>query len=258
MTSSLANIYRHRALAEILVSRELKGRYRGTLLGFFWSFANPLLMMCIYVLVFAVYMRVEIKNFAVFLLCGLLPWTSFTSGITEGMASLIGNGNLIKKVHLPTEIFPFVSVSSNMVHFLLSIPVLMLMLVASGIPLTPYLLYFPIIFVLQFFFTLSISLILSSLAVQFRDLLHIVPNLVLVWFYLTPIVYAPSMVPERYRMFVYLNPLTWLIEAYRDIFLNMRAPSLGWLGALALTSAVLMALGMWLFAKRSDLYAELV
>jgi lipopolysaccharide transport system permease protein len=258
MMTSLAQIYRHRALAEILVGRELKARYRGTLLGFLWSFANPLLMMCIYVLVFAVYMRVDIKNFAVFLLCGLLPWSAFVAGLTEGMASIIGNGNLIKKVHLPTEVFPFVSVASSMVHFLLSIPVLLIMLLVSGIPLSPYLLFFPVIFLLQFFFTFALALILSSFAVQFRDLMHIVPNLVLVWFYLTPIVYAPTMVTDRYRVFIYLNPLTWLIEAYRDIFLNFRVPSLGWLSAFALTSALLMALGMWLFNKRSDLYAELV
>ena len=215
-------------------------------------------MMCIYVLVFAVYMRVEMKNYAAFLLSGLLPWTCFVNGVVEGMHSIINNGNLIKKVHLPTQIFPFVSVAANMVHYLLSVPVLLLMMLASGIPMTAHLLFFPVIFLLQFMFMYALALVLASLAVQFRDLLHIVPNLVLIWFYITPIIYGPNMVPDRFRIFLYLNPLTWLIEAYRNIFFEQKVPALGWLSALALISAVLLTFGLWLFDKRHDLYAELV
>src|SRR6478672_561630 len=124
MTGSLLQIYRHRTLAEILVARELKARYRGTLLGFLWSFANPLLMMSIYVLVFSVYMRMDVPNYPAFLMSGLLPWVAFNGGLADGMNSLISNGGIIKKVYLPTEVFPFVAVTSALMHFLFSLPVL--------------------------------------------------------------------------------------------------------------------------------------
>lgn len=258
MIESLTQIYRHRTLAEILVGRELKARYRGTVLGFFWSFANPLLMMSIYVLVFSVYMRIDVPNYPAFMMSGLLPWTCFAAGILEGMNSIIGNGGIIKKVHLPTEVFPFVSVTSNLVHFVLSLPVLFLIMLASGMTLSWALLFLPLLVALQFFMTYALALILASLAVQFRDLVHIVPNLMLVWFYLTPIFYSTDMVPLRYRNLVYLNPMSWLIDAYRDVFFYGRAPSATWLACFGAVSILLTLGGMWLFQKRSDMYAEMV
>ena len=258
MVDSLLQIYRHRTLAEILVGRELKGRYRGTVLGFLWSFANPLLMMSIYVLVFRVYMRIDVPNYPAFVMCGLLPWSAFVAGVTEGMNSIIVNGGIIKKVYLPSEVFPFVSVTHNLVHFVLSVPVLLLIIVTSGLPLTPHMLLFPLLLLLQLFFTYALALFLASWAVQFRDLVHIIPNLMLVWFYLTPIFYSSTMVPDKYRGLVYLNPTTWLIEAYRDIFFNHHLPSLRWMAAFASVSLFLVVSGMWLFQRRSELYAELV
>lgn len=251
-------LYRHRALAEILVGRELKARYRGTALGFLWSFANPLIMMSIYVLVFSVYMRLDVPNYPAFVICSLLPWTAFASGVTEGMSSIISNGAIIKKVHLPTEVFPFVAVASNVVHFVLSIPVLLGIMLASGMPLTPSMLLLPVLVALQFLFTYGLALFLSSLAVQFRDLVHIVPNLIMVWFYLTPVFYDLSMVPGRFRPLAYINPMTWMIQAYRDIFFHHRLPHPGWTSAYLAVSLVLLGAGMWLFQRRSDLYPELV
>lgn len=258
MKGSLGQIYRHRALAEILVSRELKARYRGTALGFFWSFANPLLMMSIYVLVFRVYMRIDVPNYPAFVMCGLLPWTAFSMGVTEGMSSIIVNGGIIKKVYLPSEVFPFVAVTSNLVHFLLSVPVLLGIMLMSGMPLSPHLLLLPVMVVLQFLFTYALALALASLAVQFRDLVHMVPNLMLVWFYLTPIFYSTDMIPERLRKFAYLNPLTWLIEGYRQIFYHQRLPEPRLLTAFVAVSLVLLGGCMWLFQHRSELYAEMV
>ena len=256
--NSLLQIYRHRALAEILVGRELKARYRGTVLGFLWSFANPLIMMSIYVLVFSVYMRIDVPNYPAFVICSLLPWTAFSAGVLEGMNSIISNGAIIKKVHLPTEVFPFVAVTSNGVHFLFSIPVLLLIMLVSGMSLTPSMLMFPVLLALQFLFTFGLALFLSSLAVQFRDLVHIVPNLMLVWFYLTPVFYGLEMVPERFRPLAYLNPMTWLIQGYRDIFFHHHMPHAGWTAAFLAVSLFLVSTGMWLFHRRSDLYPELV
>jgi ABC-type polysaccharide/polyol phosphate export permease len=258
MVDSLVQIWRHRALAEILVARDLKARYRGTLLGFLWSFANPQLLMAIYVMVFSVYMRVAVPNYAAFVLCGLLPWTAFVACMTEGMSSIISNGSLIKKVHLPSEIFPFVSVASNMVHFLLSVPVLLLVLAVTGVPITLHLLFLPILFVLQALFAYGVALLLATLAVQFRDLVHIIPNITMMWFYCTPVIFGLDMVPERYRPLILANPMSGLVEAYRNILLRAQAPSAAWMLSFTLITAVLLSAGTWLFRRRSELYPELV
>jgi lipopolysaccharide transport system permease protein len=255
---SIARLYRYRTLAEILVSRDLKARYRGTLLGFFWSFATPLLMMSIYVLVFAVYMRVAVPNYAAFLLTGLLPWTCFVAGVSDGMNAIIANGNLIKKIFLPSEVFPLVAVAANMIHFLLSVPVLLIVLWISGVKLTYALVAFPALFVAQFVFTYALALLLACLAVQFRDLLHIFPNIIMMWFYLTPILYASDMVPAQFRGLMRINPCTGLIDAYRQVFIQGALPSLLWLGPFCLGSLTFLAFSLWVFRRRQELFPELV
>ena len=142
------------------------------------------------------------QHYPVFLLSGILPWTWFSSTLQEATHSIISNGGLIKKVYLPSEIFPFVYVGSNMVHYLLSTPILFLFLALFGIKVSWPLLFFPLIVLVQLMFSYGLALILSSLAVQFRDLLHVVPNLLLMWFFLTPIFYSVTMVPEKYRPLV--------------------------------------------------------
>lgn len=251
-------LLRHRALGEILVQRELKGRYRGTVLGFLWSFVSPLIMMAIYVGVFSLTMRVPVPNYPAFVLAGLLPWSCFVSSLLEGMQAVIANGNLVKKVHLPAEIFPLVAVVSNMVHFVLSLPVLGLVLYLSGVSPTRYVLLLPVLLLAQLLFASAIALVLSSLAVQFRDLTHIVPNLLMMWFYLTPVIYTMELVPPRLRTALGLNPLTGLINGYRRIFVEGAPPQLGWLCGFLAMSVCALVLALALFRSRRDLYPELV
>jgi ABC-type polysaccharide/polyol phosphate export permease len=247
----------HRALGEILVQRELKGRYRGTFLGFLWSFVSPLMLMVIYVGVFSLTMRVPVPNYPAFVLTGLLPWNCFTASMMEGMHAVMANGNLVKKVHLPAEIFPLVAVISNMAHFVFSLPVLLAVLVYSGLPLTPSMLLLPVLLVLQFLFSGAFALLLSSLAVQFRDLTHIVPNLVMMWFYLTPVVYTLEMVPPRLQPLMRLNPLCGLMHAYRAIFILGEGFSPLWALQFFGLGLSLFCAALWLFAKRRELYPEL-
>lgn len=258
MLQSIARLYRHRALVEVLISRDLKARYRGTLLGFCWSFVTPLVMMTIYVLVFRIFMRVAVPNYAAFLLSTLLPWTCFVAGISDGMQSIIANGNLIKKVQLPSEVFPLVAVASNMIHFLLSMPVLLVVLALSGLTPTYCALGFFALSLLQFIFTYALALLLACMAVQFRDLLHIMPNIMMMWFYMTPIIYASDMVPQRFVVFARLNPLTGLMDAYRAIFITGSLPSLPWCGFFLTGSCVFLAFSLWVFRRRQDLFAEWV
>lgn len=256
MFDPLKQLYQYRALVQILILRELKARYRGTALGFLWSFVNPLLLMTIYVLVFSVYLRMDMKNYPVFLLSGILPWAWFSSGIIESTGAIVGNGGLIRKVYLPSEIFPLVSIGSNMIHFLLSVPVLLLFLIFSGVPLSWWLLLLPVVMAIQLVFTYSLALLVSSLTVQFRDLLHIVSNLMLAWFFLTPVFYPITAVPLDYRALVDLNPMAHLILAYQRIFFYHQAPSALSLLVLAGVSCVLLAVGFMFFETRKDLFAE--
>ena len=256
MIERFLHLYQYRFLAQILILRELKVRYRGTILGFLWSFVNPLILMLTYVLLFSFYMRMDMKNYPVFLLCGILPWSWFSSGLSEGMHSIIGNGGLIKKVYLPSEIFPLVSVGSNMVHYLLSIPILFLFLFFFRVMPTRLILFFPLILCIQFIFTYSLALILSALAVQFRDLLHVVPNLLMIWFFLTPIIYPVATVPEKYRFLINWNPMACLMTSYQDIFFYGKAPSVLGLSLLAGVSFVALTVALSFFVGRMDLFAE--
>src|SRR5436190_21980304 len=147
MFANLANLVRYRGLIQSLVARELKARYRGSVLGFFWSFINPLLLLLIYSFVFTTVMpnRVEgVQPYALFMFCGILPWTWFSSSLTEASGSLISGGNLIKKVLFPAEVLPIVSVLANMVHFFLGLPILIVFLTIFRPPTLWHLAWFPV------------------------------------------------------------------------------------------------------------------
>ena len=253
----LVTLLRYRTLAAILVQRELKARYRGTALGFLWSFVNPLMMAGIYVFVFSVTIRLPVPHYGAFVLAGLLPWNGFVAGLTEGMNALLANGNLIKKVALPAEVFPTVAVVANTLHFVFSLPVLFGILCCSGVwPQWSWLLL-PVLVLEQMVYALALALLLSSLAVQFRDLLHIVPNLVMMLFYVTPIVYPADMVPQALRAYVAYNPLAALLGAYREVLLLGRLPALGPLALRLAVATVVLALCLANFRRRRDLYPEL-
>jgi ABC-type polysaccharide/polyol phosphate export permease len=249
-------LYQHRALLQVLVMRELKARYRGTVLGFLWSFVNPLVLMAIYVLIFSVYLRVEMKNYSAFLLCGVFAWNWFSIGISEATNSIISNGGLIKKVSLPSEIIPLVYITSNMVHYLLTLPIQFAFLLFFRVELSWSVIVLPAVISLQLVFMYGLALLLSSLAVQFRDLLYIVPNVLMIWFFLTPIFYPTTMVPEKYRPLLDFNPMAHLIRSYQDIFYYGRGPSSLSLVLMSGLAVALLFAGFSLFEAQKDLFAE--
>src|SRR5437773_8115918 len=186
MFLSLANLVRYRGLIWSLVARELKARYRGSVLGFAWSFINPLLLLLIYSFVFTEIIPNEtpnVKPYAVFIFCGILPWNWFATSLSDAAGSLIAGGNLIKKVLFPAEVLPFVSVLTNMVHFCLGLPILIVFLVVyRHLPNPSNLLWFPVAVLVQLLFTSALALIVSALAVHFRDVRDILANLLTLWF----------------------------------------------------------------------------
>ncbi len=263
MLSNLSSLLRYRGLIQALVARELKARYRGSVLGFVWSFVNPLLLLSVYSLVFMTIMQnndPRTRPFAVFMFCGLLPWTWFSTALTEATSSLITGGNLIKKVLFPAEVLPIVSVLANMVHFALGLLILAAFMIgfrhypnASALP------WFPVVVAIQLVFTLGLALALSALTVHFRDIRDLLANFLTLWFFATPIVY-PYFMPavDRFLWIFRLNPFYHLAVSYQEILFFDRfghARSLMVLGAL---SVVVFLAGYWLFDRLRDSLAEAV
>jgi len=256
MMSSLAVLLRHRTLIATLVLRELRSRYRGSFLGFLWSFLNPLLLMVVYVLVFSVYLRVPEANYAVFLFAGLLPWLWFSSSLGHATGVIVGGGALVKRVLFPAEVLPLVSVLSNMVNFLLSLPLLFLFLVLFGIPITPWAASLPLLLALQFVMTVGLALPLSALNVHLRDVEQILGNLLVLWFFLSPVLYPVSAVPASFRPLYFVNPLAGLIQGYRDILFYGRAPQWAQLAFVGLVAVALFWVGLTIFDRLRDTLAE--
>ncbi len=265
MFSNLAKLIRYRGLIQSLVARDLKARYRGSVLGFFWSFVNPLLLLLIYSFVFTTVMKNQTKGvqpYALFMFCGILPWTWFSSSLLEASGSLIAGGNLIKKVLFPAEVLPIVSVLANMVNFFLGLPILVLFLVIYQHPPNPWnVIWFPLVVIIQLVFTAALALIVSALAVHFRDIRDILSNLLTLWFFATPIIY-PWFQPDvqQFKVFFNANPFTHLAVSYQEILFFNEGPfgHWKWLLALGVGSVLLFLAGYWLFDRLRDSFAEAV
>ena len=261
MLANLANLFRYRGLIQSLVARELKARYRGSALGFVWSFINPLLLLLIYTFVFTVVNPTRgpgLEHFSLFMFCGILPWTWFHSSLLESSNVLIAGGNLIRKVLFPAEVLPIVTVLAGLVHFLFGLPILAAFFIYYGVPVTPTdLLWLPLIIVVQLMLTLGLAFVVSALTVHFRDLRDLLVNLMTLWFFATPIVYPLSQAPERVRRFLNLNPFTHLAVAYQQV-LFVPGPFEQWprLIALGLASAAVLLFGYFVFDRLRDTLAE--
>jgi lipopolysaccharide transport system permease protein len=264
MLDNLRRLLRYRGLISSLVARELKARYRGSALGFFWSFINPLMLLSIYSFVFKVILpgthSKAVEPFALFMFCGILPWTWFTSSLSEAAGSLIAGGNLIKKVLFPAEILPLVSVLANMVHFLLGLPILIAFLFyyrrwPDGLDLF----WFPVTVLVQLIFTSGLALILSALTVHYRDIRDILSNVLTLWFFSTPIIYWIKEAPGLGKQILDLNPMTHIIVSYQEIlFFTGPIGHWKWLLATGAASVALFLAGLWLFDRLRDSFAESV
>ncbi len=263
MFSNLSNLTRYRGLIQSLVARELKARYRGSVLGFLWSFVNPLLLLSIYSFVFTTILpnRVEgLQPYSLFMFCGILPWTWFSASLTDASGSLIAGGNLIKKVLFPAEILPIVSVLANMVHFFLGLPILLISLIVFRPPTLWHFLWLPVVVFVQLLFTTALALIVAALAVHFRDIRDILANVLTLWFFATPIIYPWFQDNvRRFKPLFAVNPFTHLAVSYQEVFFFHEA--LGhwkWLLALGVLSVALFLCGYWLFDRLRDSFAEVV
>jgi homopolymeric O-antigen transport system permease protein len=269
MWHNLAALFRYRGLIQSLVARELKARYRGSVLGFFWSFVNPLMLLGIYSFVFATILPnkdPKTQPYALFMFCGILPWTWFSASLMESSGSLISGGNLIKKVLFPAEVLPIVSVLANMVHYFLGLIILVVFLAAFRHPPDfADLPWFPLIVLTQLIFTLGLGFLLSALTVHFRDIRDLLSNLLTLWFFATPIIYPWFMAglgdKPWYFWLKNLNPFTHLAISYQEVLFFpgpfIRGEMLGLLLMFAASILVFLG-GYWMFDRLRDSFAEAI
>jgi len=260
MISHLIQLPRYRGFIQSLVAREMKARYRGSVLGFFWSFVNPLMLLLVYTFVFK-YVMAPPKGtdpYPLFMFCGLLPWTWFSASLMESSASLISGGNLIKKVLFPAEVLPIVTVTANMVHFFLALPILVIFLIVYQAPLTAgELAWFPVVVLVQYVFTVSCALILAALTVHFRDIKDILSNVLTLWFFATPIIYSYMAAPAITLKYLNFNPMAHIAISYQEIlFFPGPFGHWKWLVALGVASACFFLVAYWTFDRLRDTFAE--
>lgn len=225
-------------------------------MGFLWTFLNPLLLMLVYSLVFKVYMRFEMEHYGAFMFCGLLPWLWFSSSLSEGTNAIVSNASLITKAMFPPEILPVVSVLANLLNFVLSLPVLFLIMLLMGVKIGMAILVMPVVMLVQLALSLGIVLLLSALNVRFRDVQHLLANVLTFWFFLCPILYPLAKVPEKLRPVALGNLMGSLITAYQDVLFYNRMPSWELLMLVALAALAVLAFGAWVFRRDRETFAE--
>ncbi|WP_224360476.1 ABC transporter permease [Hyalangium versicolor] len=259
MLRNLRELYQYRGLLLSLTQRELKARYRGSLLGFLWTFLNPTMQMAVYSLMFSVWMRQQIEHYTFFVFIGLLPWIWFTSSVLQGTSAISDRRDLLTKVRFPAQVLPTTVVATNLVNFLLALPLLVLLGLLLGHPLRWTILLFPAVLFVQFWVTLALVYLFSAINVAFRDLQQILSNIITMWFFVTPIFYRVEVFPERFRQLLLLaNPMAVMATSYQALFYDGRLPDLGPLALWMGIAVVLLWLAAGIFERRREEFAEIV
>ena len=267
MLTDLRALYFHRQLLADFAWRDLRARYKGSVLGFAWNFLNPLLQLLVYYVLFGVLLGISVKNargdvpaygYAVFLFTGLLPWTFFASSLQGGANAVLANGNLVKKVRMLLTVLPAATVLSNLVNFLLGLVVLAAVLLVAGVGLLPTLVYAPLLVAIQVVLNLGFAYLLAALTVFFRDILHILGILLTLWYFLTPVIFSLESVatsPTR-SLLLHLNPMTPIIATYQRAILDGIAPDWPWLLYSAAFAVLVFIVGFQVYRRSSPIFEE--
>ena len=248
----MTQLYRYRDLVRTLVARDLKVRYRRSTIGFLWSMLQPLLTMVVLSVVFSALFRFDIPNYPVYALAGIMFWNFFSQSITASMNSLRGNAGLFTKVPVPKEVFPVATVIAGVINLLLALIPLFAILLVTGHPIRPAVLFLPVAILLAALFTLGAGLLLSPLAVFFHDIIEMVGVLLTLFMYLTPLFYPMDIVPEPYRWAVRFNPIRSVLEVFRDPIYWGKVPPLSHLTVAVVITVLALIVGAVAFRKSSD------
>ena len=249
-------IYEYRQLLKSNISKEVRGKYKGSFLGVLWSFVNPLLMTLVYAIVFPFLLKSSQPHYTTFIVIAIIPWTWFTYTIMSGTNTFLVNAGIIKKVYFPREILPISIVTSGLINYLISCIIIGIFLLFSGIGFSVYILYLPLIVLIQYMLQLGIIFITSSIDVYIRDAEYIINFIVQMVFYATPVLYSIDMFPEKFRWILRLNPLATIIESYRNIFYYKTNPDFKMLGITFIVSFIILVVGYAIFEKLKKGFAE--
>ncbi|MDD6402859.1 MAG: ABC transporter permease [Mollicutes bacterium] len=249
-------IYNYRELLKTNIKKEIRGKYKGSWLGVLWTFLNPLLMLAVYAFVFPYILRVNVDNYTIFMIVALIPWNFFTTAIQSGTGSVVANGNILKKVYFPREIIPISITTSQSVNFLITCIIMAVFIIFSGVGFSVHALLFPLLVLIQYILILGLTFILSALTVFVRDIDHFVSVILMLGFYATPIVYQGEMLPKKFQIFLKLNPMAQLVEAYRSILYYHRMPDMTMLIIWGLGSVAILVIGYLIFKKLEKSFVE--
>ena len=254
---ALKELYAYRQMITSLVRKDLRGRYKGSVLGFLWTFINPLLQLLVYTLVFSVIMKNGIEKYYIYLFVGLVPWIFFSTSVTSGSSSIMQSKDLVKKIYFPREVMPIACVTSNFVNMLYSFIVIFVVLIISGVGVNFIaLIYLVPIMIVEYILSLGFALLTAGLTVYFRDLEYILGIVTMAWMYVTPVLYDVDIVPEKLMIFLNLNPMTPIIVAYRDILYYKQIPQMGTLLQALVVGVVMLIIGYIVFRKLQKGFAE--
>ncbi len=245
-----------RDLLREMVGRDMKLRYKRSLLGVAWSLLNPLAQMLVFTFVFQRLVRLDIANYSSFVFIGVLVWNWFQASLVVATGAINDNRELVKRPGFPVALLPVISVTTYLVHFLLAMPILLVFLLAGGGRLGWSFLLLPAIILLQYLLTIGLGYFLAAINVRFRDVQHLLGVALMLLFYLTPIFYDTTIVPEKYRFVYLLNPMVHLIQAYRAVLIQASLPNGLPLSLLALFTLCLLGLGYTLFKRASVRFVE--
>ena len=250
------NLYNYRELLKTSIKKEVRSKYKNSFLGVLWSFLNPLLQIVVYAIIFSLILKNKQEHYAIFLCCGLIPWTYFSIAVNKSAFTIIENGNIIKKVYFPREIIPISVVSAETINFLISTLIILAFVLLGGMGISKYILFYPIILLVQYLIILSVSFIISSICVYFRDLQHFIGIILQLLFYAAPIVYSQDAIPANYQWILKFNPMTYIINSYRQIFYYQSMIDLKSVAVLFVFGILSCFLGYKIFERLQKGFAE--
>lgn len=257
MLHQLKELYAYRQMIVSLVRKDLRGRYKGSVLGFLWTFINPLFQLAVYTVVFSFILKSNIDKYYLYLFVALIPWIFFSAAITGGSACIVAQKDLIKKIYFPRQVIPISYVTSCFVNMLLCFVVIFAVVLLSGVHLNPLaVLCLPVIMLVEYLLALGMALLASAVTVYFKDLEHILGIVSMAWMYLTPIMYDKSIIPTEFQPVFNLNPMTHIIECYRAVLYYGDVPQLSSLLSSVGLGVLFLIVGWVVFDKLQKRFAE--
>lgn len=245
-----------RDLLRELIARDIKLRYQGSILGLAWTLLNPIAELLVLLFIFGTVLRVDIPNYAAYLFTGLLVYGWFQQSLNYATTAIIGNRELVRRPGVPSIILPMVTVASNLVHFVLSLPILLVLLIANGIQITAAIFALPLLVAIQFALILGLAYPVATIHVWFRDTQHLLRVILQLLFYLTPVFYDTNSAPAAMQPIFLINPLTHLVAAYREVLLHGELPAWTTLAPVTIASLLMLMAGIVWFRRVRHRFAD--